>query len=175
LEAADSRLAGDQPGRAREIVQQAMARARAALADSRRVIDDLRAQSSPPDLAQAARAAADRFTAETGLPCALEIAIASPLSEEVREHACRVVAEGLSNIARHAKAQHAWVKLVEENGRLEIEVRDDGLGFDPGAAAPGHYGLLGIREYARLAGGTMTVHSAAGEGARLTVQLPLEA
>ena len=61
----------------------------------------------------------------------------------------RVGQESLSNIARHAQAQHVGVSLRRENGSLSLEVMDDGIGFDPAAAprrGPRGLGLLGMRE-----------------------------
>ena len=90
----------------------------------------------------------------------------------------RVVAEGLVNVARHAQAAQAWVTgSVVDDDWIEIEVRDDGIGFDPAAQTTpaGHYGLVGMRERARLAGGTLTIDSAPGGGTRLLLRFPLYA
>ena len=78
----------------------------------------------------------------------------------------RIVAEALSNVAQHAEASQAWVSAVQQAGGVEIVVRDDGAGFAMDAAAPGagHYGLVGMRERARLAGGELEVASTPGQG-----------
>lgn len=176
LEAVDSHLSSGRVERAQSIVQQAMARARATLAEARQAIGDLREQpASPTDLESALREETERFTNATGISCALDLRLPDSLSDIVCEHALRVVAEALANIARHAQARHVWVGGVETEAWLEIDVRDDGVGFDPAAIAtePGHYGLVGMRERARLAGGTLTIDSAPGAGTRLTLRLPL--
>ena len=176
LEAADSHLDAGRGERAQGIVQQAMARARATLAEARRAIDDLRAtQLSAPDLTKAIRDEAAHFSDATGIPCDLDLALPDALPTALCEHALRAVAEGLTNIARHAQAQQVRVRAAEDGAWLTIEVRDDGAGFDPEAALSraGHYGLLGLRERARLSGGTLEIDSAPGEGARLTLRLPL--
>ncbi len=85
----------------------------------------------------------------------------------------RTVSEGLSNIARHANASQAGVRLSSRDGQLLVEVRDDGGGFDPQAVGAGHYGLLGVRERARLAGGSMQIDSAPGAGTVISLKLPL--
>jgi len=177
LEAADSHLDAGRAGRAQGIVQQAMARARATLAEARRAIDDLRArQLSAPDLAAAIRDEATHFSAATGIPCALDLTLPDTLPPALCEHALRAVAEGLTNVARHAQAHQVEVRAAEAKDWLTIEVRDDGAGFDPEAALSraGHYGLLGLRERARLAGGTLEIDSTPGAGARLTLRLPLK-
>ena len=176
LEAASSHLSSDRPERAQTIIQQAMARARTTLAEARQVIDDLRQeQVNPPDPAAAIRAEVDRFTTATGIPCALDLALPDVLLETWSDHTRRVVAEGLMNVARHARASQVWVTVVSPENRLELQVRDNGAGFDPAAveAQPGHYGLLGMRERARLAGGTLEVISTPGQGTTLRLCMPL--
>ena len=176
LEAVDSHLAAGRATRAQEIVQQAMARARATLAEARQAIGDLRKQSfSLTDLVSELREETERFTTATGISCALDLRLPASFPNTLCEHALRVVAEALANIARHAQAHHAWVSGIETEDFLEIQIRDDGIGFDPAAAVtqPGHYGLIGMRERARLAGGTLTIDSAPGTGTRLVLCLPL--
>jgi signal transduction histidine kinase len=75
----------------------------------------------------------------------------------------RLVQEALNNIAKHARAQHATVKLSRETGQILIEVRDDGDGFDP-EMTYGGFGLMGMRERAALAGGKVEIESRPGEG-----------
>jgi signal transduction histidine kinase len=89
-------------------------------------------------------------------------------------YALRVVTEGLTNIARHARAHHVWVRAIPGEQRLEIEVSDDGVGFDPTAVIPsvGHYGLIGLHERARLIGGQLAIRSSPGKGTTLLVGVP---
>jgi len=84
------------------------------------------------------------------------------------------VSEGLNNVAQHAHARQAWVRVADGDGALDVQVRDDGIGFDPASVAEqsGHYGLLGLRERARLAGGNLEILSAPGEGTTLHLHLP---
>jgi len=175
LEAADSHLAQGRAERAQSIVQQAMARARTTLAEARRAIEDLRAVPPAADLADVLRHEVTRFTDATGIPCALDVTLAGSLPEATVEHLLRIVAEGLTNIAQHAQAAHAWVNVTESDGEVTIELGDDGVGFEPAAAfdQPGHYGLPGMRERARLAGGVLEIASAPDAGTRLTLRLPL--
>ncbi len=172
LEAVDAHLAGKRPDRARAILQQTMERARAILTDARRAIDDLR-RSSPPDLKEAVLQEVERFTASTGLPCPVEIDLPADLPQPVAETALRAISESLANIARHAQAHAAKLSLAVREGVLSIEICDDGIGFDPEAVQAGHYGLLGMRERIRLAGGSIEVRSGAGQGTQLTIQFPL--
>jgi NarL family two-component system sensor histidine kinase YdfH len=174
LEAIDSHLSRGNTVKAQSITQQAMERARSTLADARRAIDDLRSgEVTDIDLETAVRAEADRFTAASGVPCELSIELPPSLSEDVRECVRRVVSEALTNSARYAQAQHTIVSLRPIDQALAIEVRDDGVGFDPAQIGAGHYGLIGLRERVRLIGGTLNIKSAPGQGTTLRVQLPL--
>jgi NarL family two-component system sensor histidine kinase YdfH len=172
LEAANSHLANGRTDRAQSIMQQAMTRARATLADARRAIDDLRAGQ---DLETALREQVAHFTDATGIPCDLEVSLGAELPDAAREHTLRTITEGLANIARHSQAQHAWVSVQNTDGGLVVELRDDGRGFDPNKTSAGHYGLLGIRERAHLAYGTVDISSAPGKGTILRLHLPLGA
>jgi two-component system, NarL family, sensor histidine kinase YdfH len=174
LEAIDSHLSRGNTPKAQTITQQAMDRARSTLADARRAIDDLRSGEVPDiDLEMAVREEADRFTAASGIPCELSIALPPELPEEVRDNALRVVSEALTNIARHAQAQQVTVSLHAIDQSFNIEVRDDGAGFDPAQIGAGHYGLIGLRERARLIGGALNIESAPGQGTTLKVCLPI--
>jgi NarL family two-component system sensor histidine kinase YdfH len=177
LEAADAHLSDERPGRAQEIVQQAMARARTTLADSRRVIDDLRAdQGEPEELAVALRGEVSRFSKATGIRCSLELDLPYRIPAQVSEHIQRIIAEGLTNITRHAEASQAEVSITGDSDTLLIQISDNGRGFDPSAGAmdSGHYGLIGLRERARLVNGSLDIISAPGRGATLRLQIPYQ-
>ena len=113
-----------------------------------------------------------RFEQATGLPCELEIQLNGELPDSIVEAGLRIVSEALTNVARHAQAAHAWIQVEETEAQLCLEVRDDGGGFDPKAVEAGHYGLLGMRERARIVGGTLDVVSEMGGGATIKVCLP---
>jgi NarL family two-component system sensor histidine kinase YdfH len=115
----------------------------------------------------------ERFTTATGIPCTLEMPSELAVSERDGEHVVRCVSEGLANVARHAQSTEVWVTIAEDNGRLSIQIQDNGKGFNTETSIPsGHYGLLGLRERARLANGELTVESKVGEGTTLTMWIP---
>ena len=173
LEAADAYISSSRPERAQSIIRQAMSRARDTLSDARKVIDDLR--SVPDDLEAALRQEVSRFSSASGIPCALEMNLSEGLPEQLCEQTLRVVKEGLTNIARHAQAKQAWVHLLRNEHGLEIEIGDDGVGFDPAKCLDqaGHYGLKGMEERARLAGGSLEIKSVPENGTQLLLQLPV--
>jgi signal transduction histidine kinase len=99
------------------------------------------------------------------------------LSPEVEVALYRIAQEALSNVARHARAKSARLRLDFGVQQITLEVSDDGIGFEmprsPTDFAPnGHFGLLGMRERADLIGGRLDVQSKPGEGTRLSVRLP---
>jgi NarL family two-component system sensor histidine kinase YdfH len=175
LEAVEAHLKGTRPERALTIVQEAKTRARETLAESRQAIAALR-QTGTRDLGEAARQEAEHFTSSTGIPCTVELALPAALPEPVSEAAIRVIAEGLTNIARHARAKKARLRIATNPDlkELNIEIADDGSGFDPAAVEAGHYGLLGMRERVRLAGGRFDVFSEPGKGTQIVIRFPLE-
>jgi len=86
----------------------------------------------------------------------------------------RVVQEALTNVARHANATRASIKLHEKNGLVCLIVEDDGCGFDVNATLAAQdrgVGLPGIAERVELIGGTLTLESSAGLGTRLCVEI----
>ncbi len=175
LEATATHLRTGHQERAEEIIQQAMARARVTLADARRAIGDLRKiQGSAEDVGALIRTEVRRFSTATGIPCEVYAVSGVEVPDRVAEHCQRIVAEALINVARHAQAQHTWINMSNASDYLEISIRDDGIGFDPEerTQSSGHYGLLGMRERARLAGGRLEIKSDYGSGTTITLTVP---
>jgi PAS domain S-box-containing protein len=90
----------------------------------------------------------------------------------------RAIQESLTNVMRHARAQHVWIELNQTDSTLELAVRDDGVGFDATktldqAASGGHVGLLGMKERVQILGGELAVDSKRGHGTRIRIRLPL--
>ncbi len=85
----------------------------------------------------------------------------------------RIVQEALSNIARHSQAETAEISLLQIGDTLRLVIEDSGVGFDVHKATGRQFGLRGIRERARLFGGTATITSTLGAGTRISVELPL--
>jgi signal transduction histidine kinase len=83
------------------------------------------------------------------------------------------VQEALTNVRRHADATVVRVRAAVEDGRLVLEVRDNGRGFDQSAVGDDSYGLAGMRERAALVGGELEIQSAPQKGTRVTLQVPV--
>lgn len=86
----------------------------------------------------------------------------------------RIVQEALSNIYRHSRSDAAHVTLTQRGDQLSLVVEDWGIGFDPLAIPHRKFGLRGIRERARLFGGTAAIDSTPGRGTRISVEMPLK-
>ena len=96
------------------------------------------------------------------------------LSDERQQAVFRIAQEALHNALRHADAANIDVDLVHRNGFVELEVRDDGRGFDPVAAGETSrkLGLSSMRERARTVGGRLTMTSKPGEGTSVRLAVP---
>ncbi|MGI8552374.1 MAG: histidine kinase [Dehalococcoidia bacterium] len=180
LEAADALLDRD-PGRAREAVQHAIELCHTALEEVRRSVLDLRA--APLEgltLGQALRRLVERFDREQRLRTTISIQGSDrPLSPRIEVGVFRVAQEALTNAARHAGAHLVCLTLALGDGvtaaeRLSLIVDDDGVGFDPTQPVSSHFGLLGMRERARLLGGSLAIASAPGAGTSIVLDLPAE-
>lgn len=85
----------------------------------------------------------------------------------------RIVQEAMTNIRRHARARRADIRLIQDEGQLKLEIRDDGVGFDPKRVPEDRFGVRGIVERARLFGGSARIRSEPGHGTSVSVRLPL--
>ena len=95
-----------------------------------------------------------------------------PLAAGAAEHCYRIVLEALHNTVKHAAASHATVTIAATDGSVRVSVADDGTGFDPALARPGHLGLRTMAERARAAGGGLEIVTAPGAGTRVQLTVP---
>ncbi|MFB9877272.1 GAF domain-containing protein [Planobispora siamensis] len=163
-----SAAAVEQIRRARLLAEDALAETRSAIEGLRPpVLDDL---GLPASLASLARSF-PQLTVEVDLTPVR-------LPEHVETAIYRVAQEALSNVARHSGARSAVISLAVRNDEIELEIEDDGVGFDPSRPArpPAStgYGLGGMRERAELLGGRLEVHSHRGSGTLLRVVIPVK-
>jgi signal transduction histidine kinase len=179
LEAADTLLNRGSEGRARSSVGKARELARGALQEARRSVWNLRpAPLSATGLVAAIGHEVEAWEERTGIPARFK-ARAVPqhpsLSPTAEVALLRIGQEALSNAARHGHPEHVDVELRAHRQEMVLSVSDDGIGFDPAASAPREdcFGLDGMAERARNAGGTLTVVSSPGRGTTVTTRLPL--
>jgi PAS domain S-box-containing protein len=143
----------------------------------RRLITELRPASLDTiGLEAALQALAEQHQQGTSLDvdCYLEL----PRAEDARptpilETAVyRLVQEALNNVAKHSMARRANLTVRSSRSAIEIEVKDNGVGFEPSLVQEG-FGLVGMRERAALLGGTLNVSSTRGSGTRVLAEIPL--
>lgn len=183
LESADYLLeSGANREKAHQAIRKALALARSNLEETRRSVQDLRAAPlEGRTLAEALAAlAAEQAThggtrGEAPLDVRVEIAGESrPLPVRIENAVYRTAQEALTNVRRHAQAQHVTVQLETTPHAVKLSVEDDGQGFEADEQLPGRYGIVGMNERARLLDGEFWVCSAPGEGTRIELAIPLE-
>jgi signal transduction histidine kinase len=87
----------------------------------------------------------------------------------------RVAQESLTNVAKHAQASKVWLTLSYLDDVALLDIRDDGVGFDPTARRPDGYGIDGMRRRLQRVAGTLEVESAPGEGTAINASVPVSA
>jgi signal transduction histidine kinase len=98
-----------------------------------------------------------------------EVALPAPIALLVYH----IAREGVMNALKHAQATDLWIIVRESPEDIELQLRDDGRGFDTAGPGPeGHFGMVMMRERATVGGGTFEVQSAPGEGTTITVRFP---
>ncbi|WP_128002801.1 PAS domain S-box protein [Piscinibacter defluvii] len=151
-----------------------------AIASARRIIHDLRPQALEEfGLVAALENLAAQFSQRTGIACRVDASGLAAADEArlVPQGTClyRVAQEALNNVAKHAHASTVQVTLASRAPQqLLLSVADDGIGIAAGSEhRHGAFGLIGMRERLRAAGGTLQVHSPPGGGTTLDAQVPL--
>jgi two-component system NarL family sensor kinase len=190
LEGALAQMEGS-PQRARERLERALEVSRESLEEARQSVLDLRAVPlAGKPLAEALTALGRRFTSETGVRVHVRTEAGGPrrpaaafdaLPEPVEAELLRIAQEALTNVRKHAGAEEVQITLGRTGHRVLLTIQDDGRGFTPRAPSGGRPGLgwrhgvgiLGMRERARLLGGSLRVASRPGRGTRIVAAIPL--
>jgi signal transduction histidine kinase len=148
------------------LIEEQIGALRALIADLRpAVLDEL-------GLVPAIETLAVRVAVVEGLDVEHQVELgAARLAPEIESTVYRLVQEALTNVGKHARAERAWVRLEEVGGTVQVEVRDDGAGFNP-AAPSGGFGLTGMRERVALAGGQITISSSPDGGTAISAVVP---
>jgi ligand-binding sensor domain-containing protein/two-component sensor histidine kinase len=96
-----------------------------------------------------------------------------PLGDDVRRHVYLVFKECLHNVIRHSGAEEVVAEIRTRSGWLELEIRDNGVGFDPHAAADHGHGLQSMEQRAAVVRGRLTIDSRPGGGTRIQLCVPV--
>ena len=123
----------------------------------------------------------ERFQRETGIQARFFSDVQEvPLASKVCRELARIIQEALVNVRKHSKGQHALVRLGVRDGSCQLQVEDDGQGFDfTGCLSlkeldDQHKGPVVIRERVHFIGGELTIESKPGHGTRLEVRVPAQ-
>ena len=121
---------------------------------------------------------AKQFSRQTGVQVHYEGKLRDDFfPPEAAIHVYRIVQEALNNVARHSGAREAWVTLGEKENHLDLEIRDNGRGFEARAdkrrSASQGMGLMGMRERAEHLRGSFSIRSALHKGTTVSVRVPL--
>src|SRR5271154_3354150 len=155
---------GNQPD-VRQLIGEAQREAQQAIAELR----DLARGIVPPLLADRGLAAAVySLAARYGLGTLVHVETHRRVAPAVESAAYFVIAESLTNTAKHARAAHSWVRLVDERRGLRVRVGDDGCG----GADPMGAGLAGLRARVEALDGSLSVESPGGGGTVVEVSIP---
>jgi signal transduction histidine kinase len=162
-------------GEAREQHERGLRILRDAVNEARRLLRGL----IPVELDERGLAASlarlvEKFRADQALEIDYEASIEfHRLAPAVEMMVLRIVQEALNNVWKHSRSNRAEVRLQQRGDDVEVSIRDWGVGFDPETASKLRYGLTGIRERARLLGGTATIDGGPGHGTRVSVRFKL--
>jgi len=146
--------------------------------DVREAIAGLRSRVSEQGLLAVLQDYLDEFEERHEISVAFDTDDASvSVPDLVGMHLFRIVQEALANVRKHAHATFVRVSLRHPSGgTLEVEIRDDGIGFVPDqmtSSKPRSYGMSSMRERAEVLGGSLLIESAPGSGTRVVVTVPL--
>jgi signal transduction histidine kinase len=172
-------LAGD--GELGALARRIHGEAARATEDVRRIVRELRpGELEELGLAAAVAAAAARLRSPNAPTFDLDTPSLLPeLPAEVEDAAYKICLEAMTNVIRHSRATRCRIQLRDTGTELELEISDDGQGFDAdsgadtGADSGGGTGLRSMRDRAAAAGGTVTVTADAGGGTSVLARLPL--
>ena len=158
------------PEEGRRRLEQLRQSTRGALAEMRTLLLELR----PTALLQAEtgelfKYLANAFSGRTRLPARLVYACAYPLPGDVKISLYRIAQEALNNIAKHADAEEVVITFLYQSGKITLEIRDDGVGFNPGETTAEHLGLRIMRERAASIGADFSILSSPGQGTAIHV------
>jgi|GEM_PF-1832104 len=148
--------------------------AQQAMREMRLLIFELRRPALDQDgLVAALQARLDAVERRGGLQTELQVQGCPQLPQAVQAELYAIAQEALNNVLKHSHAKNIRVILHCQDGLIELQICDDGVGFEPTAIQPsGGFGIAGMRERARKIAATLQIDSAPGQGARLIVRLP---
>lgn len=158
----------------RALLDKSLEATRSGIDETRRALKSLRSSSLEDmglglSIERLAQSAASRFHLD------LELDLQHPmpsLSPDVEQTIYRIAQESIENVSHHAQARKLCIRLSHNGQGTALTIEDDGIGFDPKAkVSTGHFGLIGMKERAELAGGKLTIESEKGRGTKVVLKI----
>ena len=174
-------LLPERPAEAKEKLASTIEKAEEAIIEGRDAVQGLRDSTiERNDLARAISTLGEELASDSTNHSSAKFHVAvegvpRDLHPILRDEVYRIAAEALRNAFRHAQAQQIEVEIYYQTQQFRLRVRDNGRGFDPATmheGREGHYGLPGMRERAKVAGGKLTVWSEIAAGTEVELQIP---
>ena len=147
--------------------------AEAALDEMRALIFELRPESLESEgLVTALSKQGAALQARHGITVLTQLCEEPDLPLKVKQELYRIAQEAMHNTVKHARARKVDLRLSQAAKAVILEVRDDGVGFDPLGSFPGHLGLHSMQERVSSLGGMLQIESAPGQGTSILAQVP---
>src|SRR6266849_3014387 len=167
------RNVGSDPERVRERLEKALTTARSNLDEARRSVENLRAGAlAGKPLVQALAALAREFTSDSGIRVEFESSGECALPLPVEAELYRIAEQALANVQQHSHAREVRLSIGCTKRNATLTIADDGAGFVVRRVPADRHGIEGMRERARIAGGTLRIASSRGKGTTITVRVP---
>ncbi len=175
LEAAEQSLR-KYPDHAQEHLNRARVLARESLNEARRSVWDLRPKDLETlTLIETLRQQVGIFSRETGVSADFEVSgSVGMLSQEIENALLRIFQESMVNIKKHAEASNVKIDIRIDGQAVILRISDNGVGFENVSSSGRHFGLIGMRERAKLLGGSIDIRSEKGKGTHIEVMLPMD-
>lgn len=143
---------------------------RGAMAEMRALLAELRPSTlTDSDLGDLLRLLGNAFSGRTNVPATVIVNGQGVLPAEVQVAIYRLCQEALNNVVKHAGASSVEIVLNQDESSIELNIRDNGRGFDPEQIVSGHYGLSMMRERAEAVGAQLSIISQPGKGTQLII------
>lgn len=155
----------------REQIEQGLS---AAYRQLRELLTTFRIQVNEPGLKPALQATVKVFSRNSGIEINLDYQLDHcPLTPNEEVHCLQIAREAMSNVLKHAQADHCWITLrQDDNGIVSLSIEDDGIGIPDMTSPEGHYGLSILRERASSLSGTLEIARRMDSGTQILAQFP---
>lgn len=146
----------------------------AAYRQLRELLTTFRIKVNEPGLKPALQATIEEFSANSGLQIENDYHLDHcPLTPNEEVHCLQIIREALSNVVKHAEANHCWLSLTQDSiGTIHVRIDDDGIGIRPEEQRAGHYGLIILQERASSLNGNISIGLRPAGGTQVHLRFP---